>query len=168
MLKLKLNTVYFHDGKYTIYLDKETKFYFSNKRKAQDFLTQLSKRIDQSLLFITESTSQLTEFYNLYSLDDDDYKFQFEVKNCLEYLNNRIAWVTHRQGSDNRQAIVIQSINGCFRELTQAFSLIHDKAARRNDTLLKRRCELRIDIINMYSENYMHSDYREQAQMKAV
>jgi hypothetical protein len=168
MLNVKLNTVYYHQGKYTIYLDHETKFYFTNRRKANDFLVQLSKKMDEAVLFISEALSDLTEFYNLYSLADEDYKFKFEVKTSIDYLNNRIAWVTQRHDSTNSQAIVIQSINGCYRELTQAFSCIKDKAAQRNDTLTKRRCELRLDIIDMYSHNYLHSDFGYQAQMKAV
>lgn len=168
MLNIKLNTVYYQQGKYTIYLDHETKFYFSNKRKAQDFLVQLSHKIDKSMLFISETLTDLLEAYNLYNLADDDYKFKFEVQNSIEYINNRIAWVTQRHDSTNSQAIVIQSINGCYRELTQAFSLIRDKAAQRNDTIAKKRCELRLDIIDMYSSNYLHSDFGQQVQMKVI
>jgi hypothetical protein len=153
MQKVKLNTIIYSEGKYSIYLDPETRYYFSNKRKAQDYLRLLSVQTDKAILFITEALDRLTEFYNLYNLADSDYEFKFKVKSCIDYLNNRIAWISERHGSENSQALIIQAIHGCYSELIQAFTLIHDKAATRNDTILKKRCALRIEIIEMYADN---------------
>jgi len=151
MQKIKLNTVTYHNGKYLIYLDRETKVYFTNKRKAQDFLTQQGQRTDKALLFISETLTTLTDFFRLYNLADYDYKFKFEVKNSIDFISDRISYVTERCGGDNRQALVMQAINGCYRELVTAFTAIRDKAIERNDALLRRRCELRIEIVNLYS-----------------
>lgn len=151
MQKIKLNTVIYHNKKYVVYLDRDTKVYFTNKRKASDFLTQQGQRTDKAILFISETLTTLTDFFRLYNLADYDYKFKFEVKNSIDFINDRITYVTERTGGDNRQALVMQAINGCYRELVGGFTAIRAKAIERNDALLRRRCELRIDIINLYS-----------------
>ena len=153
MQKVNLNTITCVKGKYVIYLDRDNKFFFSNKRKAQDFLTQFSKKLDMALLFIIEHLDTLTEFSNFYNLADSDYKFKFEVKISIDYINNRIEWINEHTASENRQEFVIQAIHGCCAELLQAFTLIHDKAATRNDTIQKKRCALRVEIIEMYAAN---------------
>jgi len=71
MQKIKLSTITYYKGKYVIYLSSDVKYFFSNKRKAQDFLSQLSKKLDIALLFVIENLHSLTEFYNLYNLADN-------------------------------------------------------------------------------------------------
>jgi len=169
MQKIKLNTILYYQGKYIIYLDAQTRLSFTNKRKAQDFLRTISARIDKAHLFITEAYSDLSEFYNLYNLADDDYKFKFEVKSSLDFISNRLAWISERRRGENSQALTIQAVHGCYSELIQAFSLIHDKAAQRNDHLLKRRCSLRMELTEMYSETLLIlSESTNQLKLKAV
>ena len=153
MQKIKLNTIIYSEGKYSIYLDADTHYFFSNKRKAQDFLRLVSEHIDKAHLFITEALTTLESFYNLYNLADDDYKFKFGVRNGIDFINNRIVWISERRRGENSQALVIQAIHGCYNELIQTFLLIQDKAAERNDHLLKKRCALRVEVIEMYAEN---------------
>lgn len=170
MQKIKLSTITYSKGSYIVYLSADVHYYFTSKRKAQDYLTQLSQRLDMALLFIVESLDKLTEFYNLYNLADSDYKFKFGVKNGIDYLNNRIAWISERHGTENSQAFIISAINGCYSELIQAFSLIHDKAAERNDTILKKRCALLMEVTELYADTLyiIKSQDTNQVKLKAV
>jgi hypothetical protein len=172
MQKLKFNTISYYRGKYTVFLDSDTRYYFSNKRKAQDFLTAQSQRNFMAFLFISEYLSDLSAFYNLYNLGDaTDFEFKFKVTDVIAYLNNSIAWMTQHHAGENNQPFVMQKLKGCYSELSAAFTLIRDKAAERGDTILKRRCDLRIDIVKLYSQqlfNVRSEAAGSRAQMKVV
>lgn len=152
MQKIKLNTVVYSNGRYVVYLDRDTRCYFTNKRKARDFLVQQSQRNDMAFLFITEALSSLIEFFSLFNIADSDYEFKYKVKNCIDYVQGRIEWISKQRTSDNVQALTMQYIVGCYSELVTGFTLIRDKAAARNDNIAKRRCELRIELVRLYSQ----------------
>lgn len=171
MQRIKFNTITYSKGRYSVFLDSETRYYFSNKRKAQDFLTAQSQRNDMAFLFISEYLTDLTGLYNLFNLGDSDYKFKFTVKDGIDYLNNRIAWMTQHHSGENYQAFVMRDLKGCYSELSAAFTALRDKAAERNDTITKRRCDLRCEIVKLYSQqlfNVRSEAAGSRAQMKVV
>jgi hypothetical protein len=141
--------------KYVVYFDSENKFSFNNRRQANDFIVRVGKEIEQSILFITEEFNSLEEFYRLYYLADKDFKFKFMMNNSVDFIQNRLAWMHSHEGSPNHDVILFQSILNCLEELKSAFRIMFEKASCRKDTITKRRCELKIHLIDMYNEQFL-------------
>jgi hypothetical protein len=150
MLKIKLNKPVYFDKKYVVYLDSSNKFSFKNKRQAEDFIRKISKESDRTLLFITENLNDLECFYKLFNLLDNDYKFKHLASNVISYVDNRITWISERSGSENHDAILFHALLTCLQELRTGFALVEEKALQHKDTLTKKRCALKADIIKMY------------------
>lgn len=150
MNDVKLNKSLYCDKKYVIFLDSNNRFVFKNRRDAQDFLVRISQEIDKAILLITEELNCVTQLYRFYRLSDTDYKFKFNVGNNIDFIHNRLAWIDEHSESTNHDTIVFQSLINCFHELIQSFDCCRIKAAQRKDTINKRRCALKIDILNMY------------------
>lgn len=155
MNKIILNKPLLLNNSYVVYFDSDNKFLFKNKREASDFITRVSMQIDQSILFITEEFNSLEEFYRLYYLADDDFKFKYLMDNSVDFLNNRLAWMLSHTGSPNHDSIVFNGIVNCINELHDAFSLMFGKATRRRDTITKRRCALKLHLIEIYKNNFL-------------
>jgi hypothetical protein len=155
MNKIVLNKPLLLNKKYVVFFDSDNKFVFRNKREATDFIVKVGKEIEESVLFITEEFNHLEEFYRLYYLADKDYKFKFTLGNSIDFLNNRLAWMLSREGSPNHDAIVFQAIISCIEELKTAFLLMQEKAAQRKDTITKRRCALKVHVIEIYIERFL-------------
>jgi len=162
MNKIILNKPLLLNKKYIVYFDSENKFTFSNKRAANDFITHIGKQMDESVLFITEEFNHLEEFYRLYYLADADYKFKYTLNNSVQFINNRIEWIQSRRGSENHDAIVFHSIVNCLNELADSFNLMEEKAYQRRDTITKRRCSLKSNVIGMYLSNLLSTGIKPQ------
>jgi hypothetical protein len=156
MNDIKLNKPLLIKGKYYVYLDSKNKFTFVNKRQASDFLTKVSREIEQATLFATEEFSKLNEFYRLYYLTDKDFKFKFKMKESLELIENRLNWINDHGLSMNSDVYIFHGLSICFNELTESFTILMNKAAQRKDTLLKRRSALRIRIIQLYTKDLLN------------
>jgi hypothetical protein len=155
MNKIILNRPIYLNHKYVVYFDVDNKFIFHNRREAQDFIVNVQKEIGEAILFITEEFNSLEEFYRLYYLADKDYKFKYLLDNSVDFLNNRLAWMNSREGSPNHDVILYSSVINCLYELKSAFQIMHDKAAMRKDTITKRRCALKIHILNIYQKDFL-------------
>lgn len=155
MNKIVLNRPMLLNKKYVVYFDSDNRFMFKNKREASDFIVRVGKEIEQAMLFITEEFNHLEEFYRLYYLADKDYKFKFLMNNSVDFINNRLAWMQSHEGSPNHDVIVFQAVVNCLGELRDAFTLMMDKAARRKDTITKRRCALKVHVLNIYNERFI-------------
>jgi hypothetical protein len=152
MNKIVLNKPLLLNKRYIVYLDSDNKFSFSNKREAQDFITEVGRKMEEAILFITEKFNILEEFYRLYYLTDKDYKFKFQKSNSTEFLNNRLTFIQSGEGSPNHDTIIYHAIISCLEELETAFCIMQAKASCRKDTITKRRCALKIHLIQMYQE----------------
>lgn len=150
----KLNKPLYLDKKYVIFLDSNNRFVFSSKRKAEDFLTRISQGLDEAVLLITEELNTVTQLYRFYRLSDQDYKFKYNVGNNIDFIHNRLAWIDEHHGSENNDTIVFQSLINCFNELIQSFEGCKQKAIQRKDTINKRRCAMKIGILNMYLKGF--------------
>jgi len=155
MNRIVLNKPMLLNKRYIVYLDSESKFSFNNKRDAQDFIVSIGREIDQAILFITEEFNLLEEFYRLYYIADKDYKFKFLMNNSVEFLNNRLSWMQSHEGSPNHDTILYHAVISCIEELKTAFAIMQEKAACRRDTITKRRCALRSQIIEMFHEKLL-------------
>src|SRR4030042_3042417 len=102
----KFNSVIYLNRKYVVFLDSDNRFTFKNKHEAQAFLTRISKTINEFILLITEDIITLEEFYRLYYLADSDYKFKHLVSNHIDFINNRLAWMSEHQRTTNHNAIL--------------------------------------------------------------
>ena len=123
--------------------------------EASDFIIRVGREIDQAILFITEEFNCLEEFYRLYYLADKDYKFKFTISNSIDFLNNRLSWMLSHEGSPNHDVIVFQSVLNCLDELRDAFILMGGKASSRKDTITKRRCVLKVHLLDIYYNNFI-------------
>jgi hypothetical protein len=119
---------------YIVYLDNENKFSFTSKREANYFIN---------------------EFYRLYYLADKDFEFKYNISNSIDFINNRLIWVSSHEGSQNHDTILFHSIINCIDELLTAFSLMQKKAVSRNDAITRRRCCLRSNVIGIYKDNIL-------------
>jgi hypothetical protein len=153
MNKIVLNKPMLLNDQYVVYLDSENKFSFSNKREAVDFVVKIGRQIEEAILMITEEFNSLEELYRLFFLADSDYKFKFQISNSVEFINNRLLWMTSRKGSPNHDTILFESVLNCLYELKTAFAVMQKKAGDRKDTITKRRCALKIHLIEMYNES---------------
>jgi hypothetical protein len=66
MLKVKVNKIVKIGKKYCVFLDSDNKFYFDNKRKAEDMLRFISKELDSSLFFMNEEYCEMEKIYRQY------------------------------------------------------------------------------------------------------
>ena len=155
MNKIILNKPMLLNKKHVVYFDRDNKFSFSSKRDALDFIVKVGREIEQSILFITEEFNSLEEFYRLYYLANKDYKFKFLMNNSVDLINNRLEWMHSHEGSPNHDVILFHSIITCIEELCVAFALMQNKAGARKDTITKRRCALKLHVINIYHEKFM-------------
>lgn len=155
MNKIILNRPVLINKKYVVYFDSENKSVFRNKREAEDFIVRVGKEIEESILFITEEFNSLEQIYRLYYLADKDFKFKFEMDNSVDFLNNRLAWMLSHEGSQNHDVIVFQAILSCMEELRTSFHAIREKAAKRRDTITKRRCALKIHMIEIFRDRFL-------------
>jgi hypothetical protein len=155
MHKIVFNKPILINREYVIFFDSDNKFTFKNKRIAQDFLTHIEREAEQAVLFITEELNSLEEFYRLYYLADDDFKFKFQVNNCIDYLNNRLAYIHSHHGTENFNSIAFHSVLNCMKELKESFITMAEKAVQRHDTITKRRCALKVALIEMYLKNLL-------------
>jgi hypothetical protein len=133
---------------------------FKNRRKAEDFIRRIARESDKTLLLITENLNSLQEFYRLLNLADRDYKFKHLVCSSIDFINNRINWIGDNLGSTNHDPILFRSLIGCIEELQTGFSLVEEKAARRKDTITKRRCSLKIEILKLYVNQLLKCDIK--------
>jgi hypothetical protein len=155
MNKIILNRPIFFNNRYFVYLDTNNKFSFRNKRETQDFIVQVGREMDEAILFITEKFNLLEELYRLYYLADKDYKFKFQISNSIDFLNNRLAWMQSHEGSPNHDAILFQAEVTCIEELKTSFACMRDKAATRKDTITKRRCALKLHLLEIYHKEFL-------------
>jgi hypothetical protein len=155
MNKTLLNRPFLYKSKYVVYFDEDNRFTFTDKRQACDFIMRVAREIDQAIMLISEELTVLDQFYRLYCLADKDYKFKFTIDQSIDYLNNRLTYIYTHHGSENYNVILYQSIVGCIKELHESFSLLHDKAGKRRDTITKRRCSLKMHITDLYLNNFL-------------
>jgi hypothetical protein len=155
MNSIRLNRPTLLKGKYVVFFDSNNRFAFTDKRQASDFLVKVSRELDIATLLITEELSILHTIYRLYYLADKDYKFKFKLNNSLEIIINRLNWMNNHSGSPNHNVILFNSLLTCFNELIFSFKIMQLKAATRKDTLTKRRCALKIDILKLYLEKFL-------------
>lgn len=154
MNDVKLNKPLYCDKKYVIFLDSNNRFVFNSQRAAKDFLVRISQEIDKAVLLITEELNTVTQLYRFYRLSDTDYKFKYNVGNNIDFIHNRLAWIDEHSDSTNHDTIVFQSLINCFYELIESFNCCKAKAAQRKDTINKRRCALKTDILKMYLKSF--------------
>lgn len=81
MFHVNLSRINIINGKYCVYLDGENRYFFSDKRKAQDFLRQLSERFTEALVFVNDEYCQVNEIYRQYFFILDDFKMRYEIEN---------------------------------------------------------------------------------------
>jgi len=142
-------------GKYHIYLYSNTKFVFTDKRKANDFLTKITRGMEQAILFITEEQARLNEYYRLYYLADRDLKFKLKMKDSLEEIDNRLNFMNDRSTSLNFDTIMFSAIVLCLNELNESYTCLMVKAAQRKDALLKRRSSLHLRLLELYTKSFL-------------
>jgi hypothetical protein len=157
MNKIGLNKPVLVNKMYAVFFDSDNKFLFKNKRDAADFIVKVGREIDQAVLFITEEFNALEEFYRLYYLADTDYKFKYLMDNSVDLISNRLAWMQSHSGSPNHDTILFNAIIICIDELHDGFSLMLDKANKRRDIITKRRCALKMHLIEIYKKSFMSS-----------
>lgn len=138
-----------------IFLDHNNRFVFNNRRAAQDFLVRISQEMDKAILLVTEELNKISELCRLYYLTDKDYKFKFKIKESLDLISNRLAWLDEHEGSLNHDSIAFGNILTCLDELISSYGLLAKKAIQRKDTLTKRRASLRIDLIKLYMDQFL-------------
>ena len=155
MNKIVLNKPMLLNKRYIVYLDSENKYSFSNRREAQDFIVYVGRKIEEAILFIIEEFNSLEEFYRLYYLADKDFKFKFLINNSVDFLTNRLSWMQSHEGSPNHDTILFHGIIACIEELKTAFGIMQAKAAARRDPITKRRCSLKIHLIEIYKEKLL-------------
>lgn len=160
MNDIKFNKPQYINGQYVVYLDSENKFSFKNKRAAEDFIRKIARESEKTLLMIAESLNDLQSFYNFYALADTDFRFRYLVNSSIDFIKNRLAWISEHTGSENHDAIVFAGLIGCIKELQTALAMIEEKAAERKDTITKRRCALKIEILKLFSENLLKVDIK--------
>lgn len=154
MLKIKLSPPSVVNKKYVVFIDRETKQTFTNRRSALDYITKIENELNEALLFINENYSNISNFYRTYFLADRDYKFKYEVEDAFGLINNRLSYIAIHSESENYNSIISNAINICFENLIVAGDLIDLKARHRYDMLTKRRIELYRKIIIQYQESY--------------
>ena len=161
MLKIKLSPPNLVNRKYIVFIDAETKQAFTNKRKANEFITKVEGELNEALLFVNEAYCNLTAFYRNYFLADRDYRFKYEVENCFDLINNRLNYISFHSSSENYNTMISQAINTCFDSLITACELINEKSQHRYDMLTRRRIELHKKIIIQYKESF--DDFKTQS-----
>jgi len=162
MNKIALNRPILLNKRYVVYLDSVNKFSFKSKREAQDFIVSIQKKMEEAILFITEELNSLEEFYRLYYLADRDFKFKYEINTGVDFINNRLSWIQSRTGGPNFNSILYQAITGCISQLEESFLIMQNKAATRKDTITKRRCSLKVNLLKMYSSQLAELGIKEQ------
>ena len=73
MLKIRLDKIERQDNKYLVFLDSENKYFFENRRKAENFLILISKRLTDTLVYINEEYTAAEAVYRQYFFIIEDF-----------------------------------------------------------------------------------------------
>lgn len=169
MLRIKLSPPYLLKRKYVVFIDRDLKRSFSNKRMAESFLTAVENELNESLLFINESFCNLSTFYRTYFMADRDFKFKYEIENLLDLVNNRLNYISAHSASDNYNTMISHALNVSFDALSGICDGIERKSRSRYDMLTRRRILLHKKIISQYREsfNVFHKEAFQEPLLKA-
>jgi hypothetical protein len=154
MLKVKVNKIVKIGKKYCVFLDSDNKFYFDNKRKAEDMLRFISKELDSALFFLNEEYCEIEKIYRQYYFEDDDFKFRFSLQNSLECIRNRMNACLLQPETENRNTIVYKALEGSFLELLSVYKTLENKSISRCDTVTRKRLQNKYRIVELYMTDF--------------
>lgn len=154
MLKIKLERIS-RDGKdYIVFLDREKSFRFTNKRKAEDFLRQVNKDVNEAYLFISEEYLVLETMYRYSFAFMPDHETRFAIENSLSFLRNRLDALLIFKNTKNKNYFIVKGLEMMLLELLTVYSLYGKIFISRNDVHSRKRCDLRIHVISLYSAEF--------------
>ncbi|MHB8131650.1 MAG: hypothetical protein ACYDEX_21940 [Mobilitalea sp.] len=143
-------------SQYVIYIDSDCVYRFSNKRKAEDFKTQIEKSLTDTLVFINEEYCACVETYRHMYFVIGTYESHKNIGDSMEFIRNKIAYVLFRTGGQNRNSLVALGIESMLFELISVYKQLEELSISRNDTVIRHKIATKYRIIN-----YFLKDFRE-------
>lgn len=154
MFRVKLSKISTGPNGYCVYLDREKKYYFSNRRKAQDFLRYLSKRFTEALVFINEEYCQVYNMYRQYFFILEDFEVRYQIENSLSYIKDKVTLLLFRNGSENYNSHVTVGIENMLFELKLVYSKLNDVSISKGDTTIRHKIGMKSHILDLYLNDF--------------
>jgi hypothetical protein len=156
MLKIQLEKIEEYQGKYIIFLDSENKYSFQNKRKAEDFLTLVSKRLTDTLVFINEDFTVAETIYRHYFFTIEKFKTRFQIEHSLDFIREKMSALLYRTGGENRNTLVFTGIENMLFKLKSVYANLNEVVISKSDAGMRHKIAVKLRILDLYMADFKH------------
>lgn len=156
MLKIQLEKIEEYQGKYIVFLDSENKYYFVNKRKAEDFLTLISKRLTDTLVFINEDFIVAETIYRSYFFNIEKFKTRFQIEHGLDFIRDKLSSLLYRTGGENRNTLVFVGVESMLCKLKTVYSNLNEIVISKSDAGMRHKIAVKMKILDLYMADFKH------------
>ena len=155
MRKIALTQIQKIGRYYTVFLDRGSTFRFTNKRKAEDFLCKVNKRLNEGYLFISDEYLLIEGIYREMYQYISNYENLFRLKNSLDFLRNRLEAIPVHPETENKNYFIVTFIETSLLELLSVYrDMKEEKWISRRNTALMHRLDLRCRILSLYCKEF--------------
>jgi hypothetical protein len=121
MLKVKLQKPEKRGQNYEVFFDSSARFKFTNLRRANDFLTSVSKRCTDALIFVNSEYAYLHQKYREFYFFFDSWEEHIQIESSLDFIKNKISFFLFHQSGINYNYMLITGIERCLEELCSVY-----------------------------------------------
>jgi len=140
---------------YEVSFDSGARFRFENLRKENDFVTRISKKCTDALIFINSQYSYLHSKYRDYYFLIDKNDTLYTIENSLDYINNKIALLLFRTSGVKNNYMVIKGDEQCLNELCSVYTYLTSVEISRRSTVTSHLHRVKSDILQLFLGDFL-------------
>jgi hypothetical protein len=131
MKKISLYQIEMIKGSYVIYLYNDLKFSFSNKRKAEDFLSVINQKLTNLMQLVNFELIEVYKIYRENYLLFDNYEtINFEKQ--IKIVENAVDYIFNRLYSSNKNYFTYAKIEVIFEYMNEFYNDLDSFYKKRN------------------------------------
>jgi hypothetical protein len=155
MLKIKLHKPEKRGQVYEVFFDTGARFQFENLRKANDFLTKISKRCTDAVIFINSEYSYLHQKYREFYFFFDSWEERMQIESSLDFIKNKMALLLFRTSGVNYNYMVIKGVEQCLNELCSVYTYLTSVEISRRSAVISHLHRVKSDTLQLFLSDFL-------------
>lgn len=155
MIRIKLKKPEKRGKEYEVFFDSGARFRFANQRKAEDFLTTISGKCTDALVFINHEYSYLHQHYRDLYFYFKTWEERKHIEDSFDFIRNKMAFLLFRTSQVDYNYFVIKGIEQMLLELQTVYTLLTPVAISRRNTSISCIDRVKSDILGLFLSNFL-------------